>query len=712
MSSEEIGSLVWHRLRRAGCRRADLFSDEAIAAVASYANGVPGRAVRLCAATLSRAAAAQSGKITAALVREAARTLAPDAEAATPRGASGRRWYEPCATPAPTRPRSALVAPFGIAVACLAGLAVAAAGVVVAVPESVRSATLRQTLGAAAPKIVAAAEPAKPFSGDVRPLADVPAKAQGPIVEPTTPLPPLDAERPPAAVLAPAAPAPASHPREAADKAAPVLPRPAPEPPATATIAPSLPTSQAESRIQDTPRAMTIALVEPAPTPQVRAPEMPVAAAEPVSERKSPDAELMAPTTAQAEPAPAAQDPAQETPATATTAPAEPAPAAQSPAQETPATTTIAPAEPTPAAQSPVQETPAAATAASPEATAPPETAESTGTSGEAGMQADETPTSGTTEPEPTPSPSTASGDAEPTEAGRLGTNAPPASAGERDERVEVVRLLLERGARQVAAGQIAAPANDNAVNTYREIMLIAPDGRAGPMLLESIRARYRAEAREAKDAGNDAEAQRLETLARDPLAGVGVAPTAEAAPVESTGTTAPPAPQAEAAPKAEAADTAPPEPGVEKTAAEAAAPPASSGSEAAAAPMPTSTVEQTAVTPSPPTTGGKPLTAAPRPASISKEMIGALMKRGGEMLAIGDISAARLLYERAAAGGDAKAATAAGKTYDPLFLRDTAARGVQPQPERAADWYRRALEAGDAEAGARLTALQAATGQ
>jgi TPR repeat protein len=118
------------------------------------------------------------------------------------------------------------------------------------------------------------------------------------------------------------------------------------------------------------------------------------------------------------------------------------------------------------------------------------------------------------------------------------------------------------------------------------------------------------------------------------------------------------------------------------------------------------------AVTPTPPATGGKPQTPAPRAAALSKEMIGVLMKRGGEMLAIGDISAARLLYERAAAGGDARAATAAGKTYDPLFLRETAARGVQPQPERAADWYRRALEAGDAEAGARLTALQAATGQ
>jgi TPR repeat protein len=92
--------------------------------------------------------------------------------------------------------------------------------------------------------------------------------------------------------------------------------------------------------------------------------------------------------------------------------------------------------------------------------------------------------------------------------------------------------------------------------------------------------------------------------------------------------------------------------------------------------------------------------------------MIDTLMKRGHEMLAIGDISAARLLYERAALAGEAKAATAAGKTYDPNFLREISAHGVPPRPDRAAEWYRKAADAGDAEAGARLTKLQDAAGR
>jgi TPR repeat protein len=81
-------------------------------------------------------------------------------------------------------------------------------------------------------------------------------------------------------------------------------------------------------------------------------------------------------------------------------------------------------------------------------------------------------------------------------------------------------------------------------------------------------------------------------------------------------------------------------------------------------------------------------------------------MRRGQEMLAQGDIAAARLFYERAATA-DARAATAAGKTYDPSFLRTSRARGVMPRPDRAAEWYRVASEGGDAEAAILLKRLQ-----
>jgi TPR repeat protein len=61
-------------------------------------------------------------------------------------------------------------------------------------------------------------------------------------------------------------------------------------------------------------------------------------------------------------------------------------------------------------------------------------------------------------------------------------------------------------------------------------------------------------------------------------------------------------------------------------------------------------------------------------------------------MLATGDISAARLLYKRAADSGSALAAAEIGKTYEPTFLANRRAVGIQADPTVAAGWYRRAL--------------------
>ena len=67
-------------------------------------------------------------------------------------------------------------------------------------------------------------------------------------------------------------------------------------------------------------------------------------------------------------------------------------------------------------------------------------------------------------------------------------------------------------------------------------------------------------------------------------------------------------------------------------------------------------------------------------------------------MLALGDVSAARLLYERAASTSG-HAAAAAGKTYDPAFLAQIGARGIPSDPGAAAEWYRKAVALGDPEA-------------
>jgi hypothetical protein len=92
-------------------------------------------------------------------------------------------------------------------------------------------------------------------------------------------------------------------------------------------------------------------------------------------------------------------------------------------------------------------------------------------------------------------------------------------------------------------------------------------------------------------------------------------------------------------------------------------------------------------------------------PPSPSSDLA-ALIKRGDALLKAGDIAAARSAYERAAAGGNAKAQIGVAKTYDPLVLAKLKTRGVRGDPVQAASWYARASEAGDEEGRQRLQAL------
>ncbi len=82
-----------------------------------------------------------------------------------------------------------------------------------------------------------------------------------------------------------------------------------------------------------------------------------------------------------------------------------------------------------------------------------------------------------------------------------------------------------------------------------------------------------------------------------------------------------------------------------------------------------------------------------------SDKLVPILLQRGQAALAIGDITAARLLYERAADAGSAEAALALGKTYDIRFLLDTGAPGSAANQDVAANWYRRAADLGDSRA-------------
>ncbi|MGE5442041.1 MAG: hypothetical protein ACM3Q0_03135 [Bacteroidota bacterium] len=83
-----------------------------------------------------------------------------------------------------------------------------------------------------------------------------------------------------------------------------------------------------------------------------------------------------------------------------------------------------------------------------------------------------------------------------------------------------------------------------------------------------------------------------------------------------------------------------------------------------------------------------------------------ALIARGDEFLRQSDVVSARLFYRLAAANGSAAAAIAMGSTYDPAFLTRNAVRGVNPEPEKALVWYRRAVELGDPQGKTRTAQL------
>jgi type II secretory pathway predicted ATPase ExeA len=107
------------------------------------------------------------------------------------------------------------------------------------------------------------------------------------------------------------------------------------------------------------------------------------------------------------------------------------------------------------------------------------------------------------------------------------------------------------------------------------------------------------------------------------------------------------------------------------------------------------------------PAATAQPTKLAPPPRrSLSPEMLADLLKRGDAMLAIGDISGARLYYMRAAEAGSPRAATQAGKTYDPMFLAHIGIAGMTTDTSAAAAWYRKAVALGDSEAADRLKQL------
>jgi len=98
-------------------------------------------------------------------------------------------------------------------------------------------------------------------------------------------------------------------------------------------------------------------------------------------------------------------------------------------------------------------------------------------------------------------------------------------------------------------------------------------------------------------------------------------------------------------------------------------------------------------------------LTAA-QPAAPVSEAARQLCAQGLIALAAGDIAGARLILERAAEAGDARALMALGASYDPGTLARMGARGVRGDTATARAFYARALAAGMGAARERMAAL------
>jgi hypothetical protein len=101
-----------------------------------------------------------------------------------------------------------------------------------------------------------------------------------------------------------------------------------------------------------------------------------------------------------------------------------------------------------------------------------------------------------------------------------------------------------------------------------------------------------------------------------------------------------------------------------------------------------------------PPSSSAVPVaTAAPPAPDLPVVDVAEFLARGDSYLLIGDITSARLFYERAADAGSGQGAMRLGATFDPNFLGRTGLIGTRGDQAKADTWYRRARSLGAAEA-------------
>ncbi len=83
---------------------------------------------------------------------------------------------------------------------------------------------------------------------------------------------------------------------------------------------------------------------------------------------------------------------------------------------------------------------------------------------------------------------------------------------------------------------------------------------------------------------------------------------------------------------------------------------------------------------------------------SVSKPEVEVLIREGNKRMREGDILGGRESYKKAFASGDAAAALVMGRSYDPIYFAKLVKGNDGPDPAKAFEWYRRAMDAGAAQ--------------
>jgi TPR repeat protein len=105
-------------------------------------------------------------------------------------------------------------------------------------------------------------------------------------------------------------------------------------------------------------------------------------------------------------------------------------------------------------------------------------------------------------------------------------------------------------------------------------------------------------------------------------------------------------------------------------------------------------------------TTASPAVSQHPAQRQVDQAEIVVLLKRGKNLIASGDLAAARIVLRRAADANDAEAALALAATYDPFVLQGLKVYGLTGDAAIARSWYEKAAELGSSAAPRRLQIL------